>query len=190
MFSPSNLCPEQLPFPLKNSHKTSHLDIYTKYIVLLIFVMSCLLSLQGKPARKCLKMTQKSQHRRRKNCSSWFLSKKSFSQGSKKKLDMASLCTQFSYSMSTTDIIGYHSGPFYIRKVPKILILGKSGTTISRILILIKTPNCVFNFFAFGVCPMYFASFWFKLVHSAEKRSFKNWNWSNKCTADYCRQSL
>ena len=69
----------------KNSHKTSHLDIYTKYIALLLFVMSCLLSLQGKPARKCLKMTQKSQHRRRKNCSSWFLSKKSFSQGSKKK---------------------------------------------------------------------------------------------------------
>ena len=176
MFSPSlqSLPKTATISTKKNSHKTSHLDIYTKYIlVLLMFVMSCLLSLQGKPARKCLKMTQKSQHRRRKNCSSWFLSKKSFSQGSKKKLDMASLCTQFSYSMSTTDIIGYHSGPFWIRKVPKILILGKSGTTISRILILIKTPNWVFNFFAFGVCPMYFASFWFKLVHSAEKRSSK-----------------
>ena len=78
---------------------------------------------------------------------------------------MASLCTQFSYSMSTTDIIGYHSGPFYIRKVPKILILGKSGTTILRILILMKTPNWVFKFFAFGVSPMYalhlFDSYWF-----------------------------
>ena len=164
MFSPSlqSLPKTATISTKKNSHKTSHLDIYTKYIALLLFVMSCLLSLQGKPARKCLKMTQKSQHRRRKNCSSWFLSKKSFSQGSKKKLDMASLCTQFSYSMSTTDIIGYHSGPFYIRKGPKILILGKSGTTILRILILMKTPNWVFKFFAFGVSPIYIAPFLFK----------------------------
>ena len=134
--------------------------------------MSCLLSLQGKPARKCLKMTQKSQHRRRKNCSSWFLSKKSFSQGSKKKLDMASLCTQFSYSMSTTDIIGIAQWSILNQKSAQN-ILGKSETKISRILILMKTPNWVFKFFAFGVSPMYIASFWFKLVHSAEKRSSK-----------------
>ena len=38
--------------------------------------------------------------------------KSHFPRDRKKKLDMASLCTQFSYSMSTTDIIGYHSGPF------------------------------------------------------------------------------
>ena len=120
MFSPSlqSLPKTATISTKKNSHKTSHLDIYTKYIALLLFVMSCLLSLQGKPARKCLKMTQKSQHRRRKNCSSWFLSKKSFSQGSKKNLTWHHFARNFPTRCLLLISLD-HSRPFLIQKGAK-----------------------------------------------------------------------